>query len=252
LLAYKHNERKIKNEIEKMETENIYDSIKSLLYPYLPKYLQEDSLFPKQIYMYLYEGNGIPGYVFNSMLQTAKVNSYKSGIISAHDSYHSIVGGIFGTKLETVNHDSLTDEDKDLLFFLEIIAEEGIADLIDKPILGQPGSPLYAEVQALKKDEEIYAASYINSIDSLLKTCYRNGKVPPFSFQGFSKNGGHIPGRFMATQIKNAGLLSLCIKDAGDPMAFFETYQNALKSGSTAPRFSTESIYFLQKLRAKW
>lgn len=248
LLAYLKNEQKIKATISQMKQEEITDSIKALLFPYLKPALRQDSIIPKQLYMVLEEGNGgLPGYVFNSMLQTAKLNNYKVGAIAAHESFHSIVGSIFNVNFNTYTR--LNDFQKSLLYFMEIIAEEGIADLIDKPILGQKNSPLYADVERLTKNEDEIASQCLSKIDSLLM---ESAKKEPtaFNFQDYSKNGGHIPGRFMAKCIQRAGLLKTVIDKEGDPLIFFECYQKASKKLGLNTPLSDASLMYLRKLYA--
>jgi hypothetical protein len=251
MFAYKKNKALIRTTIRQMQTEHSTDdAIKALLYPYLPKSLQVDSIFPKQIYLFLDEGNGgFPGYVFNSMLQTAQVYTFKAGIISAHESYHSLVGGLFMVQLESSA--SFTDGEKGLLSFMEQIAEEGIADLIDKPILSRTNSPLYTQVKALEQNEDQLSNKYLKKMDSLFTVISQTGNVPPFDFGAFTKNGGHIPGRYMAQRIKQASLLTPCIQEAGNPVVFFEQYQAAAKlKGGFA--FSTAAIACLKSLKAKY
>jgi len=228
-----------------MKKENIQDSIKVLLFPYLKKSLRADTIIPKQLYMFLEEGNGgLPGYVFNSMLQTARLNGFKVGAIAAHESFHSIVGPIFNKKL-TAYHD-LSDFQQSLLYFMEMIAEEGVADLIDKPVLGQKGSPLYGDVARLAENEEVFARQNLRKIDSLLKQCLI--KTPAsFNFRQYSKNGGHIPGRYMAACIKKAGLLPDIIEGEGDPLIFFESFAAAAKKLHIESSLSVAALGYLEK-----
>lgn len=251
MIEYKENETLIKRTILELKRQNIDDSIKKILFAYLPVNLRDDSILPKQIYMFLNEGTGFPGYVFNSMLQTAKVNDYKSGIISAHESYHSIAGKIFFGKINLDAYKMLSGGEQTFISFMELIAEEGIADLIDKPILSKPISPLYEEVLELRKDQDNYARYYIEKIDSLLTAAYKSKSVFNFQMKGFSKNMGHIPGRFMALKIKESGLLPDYINYIGDPFKFFELYNDAVKKVGSSPAFSEESILFLNELKNK-
>jgi len=246
LLAYKINEQLVKKTIAQMKTERINDSIKVLLFPYLNPALRKDSIIPKQLYMVLEEGNGgLPGYVFNSMLQTAKLKNFKVGAIAAHESFHSIVGSIFQGNFN--KYSGLNDFQKSLLYFMEIIAEEGVADLIDKPVLGQTGSPLYADVAKLTNNENEFASEYLKKIDTLLLKSAKDQYVP-FNFRDYSKNGGHIPGRYMAKCIQQAGLLPDCIKNEGEPLRFFELYQQAVQKLGLSSGFSEASILYLQRV----
>jgi len=243
MLRYKENENLIKRTIAKLKQGNINDSIKKILFPYLPVNLREDSILPKQMYMFLNEGTGFPGYVFNSMLQTAKVNDYKSGIISAHESYHAIAGKIFFEKINLDAYKKLSGGEQNFISFMELIAEEGIADLIDKPILSKPNSPLYEEVLELRKDEDNYADFYLKKIDSLLTAAYKSKSIFNFQMKGFSKNAGHISGRFMALKIKESGLLDQYLNNIGDPFIFFELYNEAVKKDPLLLSYRNKPFY---------
>ncbi len=251
MMEYKENENLIKRTIAILKRENMNDSIKKLLFPYLPVALRKDSILPKQIYMFLDEGTAFPGYVFNSMLQTAKVNEYKSGIISAHESYHSIVGKIYSEKFNPNAYKTLSKGARNFIYFTELIAEEGIADLIDKPLLSKPKSPIYKGVLLLRKDENKYADFYLKKIDSLLKSTYKSKSVFTFQMKEFSKNAAHIPGRYMALKIKEAGLLPKYLNYIGDPFVFFELYNEAVKKEKSSPKLSEETILFLHELKNK-
>lgn len=248
LVDFMQNKKLIKSTIAKMNTQNVNDSIKRLLFPVLPQRLRNDSVLPKQIYMYLTESTAMGGYGFNSMLQTAELNNYKCGIIAAHESYHSIGAKqlLSLCKSEMINKNA---PEPYLLSVLERYAEEGIADLIDKDILGKSNSPWYREVHELIKDDNILAPFYMHRLDSLFKNAYRTKKMEMFNWSDLSQNGGHIPGRFMGLAIRDAGLLSQCQEHIGDPVSFFEFYNRAAEKNKSLPVFSEESILYLQQIR---
>lgn len=246
LAQYKKSEKRIKSSIYQMKKEPIKDSIKEMLFPYLKKSLRSDSIIPRQLYMVLEEGNGgLPGYVFNSMLQTAKLNGYKVAAIAAHESYHSIVDAIFNKRFTTFK--DLNGFQKRLLYFMEIVAEEGIADLIDKPVLGQKQSPLYTDVKRLSVNEDAFAITNLNKLDSLLNSCLVK-EPDSFDFRAYSKNGGHIPGRYMTLLIQKAGLLKGVIEQPGNPLAFFEAYLKASQKLDVYPALSKSALSYLQKV----
>jgi hypothetical protein len=111
---------------------------------------------------------------------------------------------------------------------------------------------LYGEVKKLEDGEDTYAVHYITRLDSLLRTAARNHKTPGFDFADFSKNTGHIPGRYMVARIREGGLMAACIESAGNPVEFVEAYAKAAERVKGAPRLSDESLAYLKLLEGKW
>ena len=257
--SYKDNQRKLERYISDLQKSSIEDSIKVLLYPYLPPRLQSDSLFPVLFYLNYgaSEATGFNGIVINDLLHSYRIDNYKFGLLAAHEAFHSIVSAAFQQALKkNINYNAA---DFGLLYFMENVSEEGIADLIDKPTLLKEGSPVYNEVKQLTTNDQVLSLKYIKRIDSLLKLCVTSEHVLQ-QYNGFAdlastfgSNGGHIPGRFMATIIQKQGLLQKHIITIEDPISFFLTYNEAAKqSRLTYPVFSKESIEYLQQFKAKY
>ncbi len=72
---------------------NVADTVKSILYPFLPKRLQSDELFPALYYMNYGapEATGYGGIVIHDLLHSYRIDSYKFGLLTAHEAFHSIV-----------------------------------------------------------------------------------------------------------------------------------------------------------------
>lgn len=249
-LKYQRHETFVKTAIRNMKGQNVTAQIKKILFPFLPPRLRKDSLLPRQIYLF-YGGDAtaINGYVINDMLLTAKINQVEPGLISAHEGFHAIITDASEHRL-----DPKADQQSDLFGvfrFLMNVSQEGIADLIDKPLLMKPGSPVFEEWKELSKDEDRVAVRCIRRLDSVFSRAYRQGKTTAgfeeLMFKGYSRNGGHIPGRYMASAIQRAGLLSGVIAQADDPVSFFEAYQKA--AGLNRPRFSRASLLYMKKIR---
>ena len=257
--SYKDNRRQLENYIAVLHRPGIADSIKALLYPFLPVRLQSDSLFPVLFYLNYGapEGTGYAGIVINDLLHSYRIDNYKFGLLTAHEAFHSIVSVAFQQALKkNINYNAT---DFNLLYFLQNVSEEGIADLIDKPLLLKKGSPIYDKVKQLTSNDEIFSIQCIRSIDSLLKLSLTSEHVlqqyNSFSdlANTFGRNGGHIPGRFMGTVMQKEKLLQKHIITVEDPISFILTYNEAAKkNGGKYPVFSKESIEYLQKLRTKY
>ncbi len=237
--AYKQQLKVLENYTAGLRRLNVADSIKRLLYPFLPKRLQKEESFPVLFYLSYgsAEATGSSGFVINDLLNPYRIDQYKYGMLAAHEAFHAVVSIAFQQNLKP-NIDYNTAEFS-LLYFLEIISEEGIADLIDKPLLLQKRSPLYKEVSAMVANDETLAVASIKKLDSLLSHAYNNALAlqPYTSFSAlanaFGKNGGHIPGRFMGNVIKKGGMLSANLERVENPITFIEAYN---KTASLSPK----------------
>lgn len=256
---YKANQVQLEAYIKLLHSSNTVDSVKALVYPFLPKRLQSEALFPALFYLNYGrpEATGYGGIVINDLWHSYRIDSYKFGLLAAHEAFHAIVSIAFQQSIKPSI--DFNDPSFSLLYFLQNVSEEGVADLIDKPLLLQKGSPLYHEVRQLTDNDEVLSIKYINSLDSLLRLAFVSEKVLQ-EYNGFSafanafgKNGGHIPGRFMGMVIMKSGLLQNHLVAVEDPVSFFVTYNEAVKKSRTKyPLFSKESIQYLQQLKTKY
>lgn len=254
---YRKSLHALEQYIMRLAKADVVDSVKETLYPFLPKRLQSANLFPKLFYLYYgsADATGNSGLVLNDLLLSYKIDNYKFGVLVSHEAFHAIVSVAFQQKLKAnINYDS---PEFNLLYFMEIISEEGMADLIDKPILGQKGSPVYAIVEKLRNNDTILSMTYLQRLDSLLTQTNASGSILSkyASFQSlsgqFGQNGGHIPGRFMRLVIKEGKLLDNQIQSIEDPVSFFLNYNHAaitLKE-KKYPIFSEASVDYLKKLK---
>jgi hypothetical protein len=257
--AYKQNLNNLENYIGSLNRLNVLDSIKRLLYPFLPKRLQKDENFPILFYLNYggAEATGSDGLVINDLLHSYRIDQYKYGLLAAHEAFHALVSVAFRQKLKPyISYDAA---DFNLLYFLENVSEEGIADLIDKPLLLQKKSPLYDQVKVLVNNDETLSVAAINKLDSVLTLAYNAESVlsqyMDFSLMAnvFGKNGGHIPGRFMGNLIKKSGLLSTHVDRIEDPVSFITTYNKAVSLGHKKyPTFSEKSLTYLKRISEKY
>lgn len=256
---YDENLENLKKYLLELKQTNIEDSVKLILYPYLPSRLHSDNFFPTIYYIFfgVPEATGYGGLVINDLLFSSRIDNYKFGLVTAHEAFHSIVSTAFQNKLK--KEINFNETEFNLLYFLQNISEEGIADLIDKPILLKEKSPVYQQVKELTKDDELLSKKYILSLDSMLKlsltTDIAINKYKRFSdfASAFGKNGGHIPGRFMGDIIRKSGLLKNHIENIEDPTSFFKIYTQAVKLLSEdLPYFSKESLEYLDIVKQKY
>lgn len=255
---YKENLHALEQYVIRLARADVVDSVKKLLYPFLPQRLQLANLFPKLFYLYYGspDATGNSGLVLNDLLLSYKIDKYKFGALASHEAFHAIVSVAFQQKLkESIDYNS---PEFTLLYLMENVSEEGIADLIDKPILGQKGSPVYNTVKYLRNNDTALSIMYLQRIDSLLTLVSASDSLlGSYTFQRlsdqFGKNGGHIPGRFMGLVIKEGGLLDDQIQSVEDPVSFYLNYNRAAikLTGKKYPVLSDASIGYLRKLRKR-
>lgn len=251
---YKSHEKDLREHIHFLKSSNVLDSIQKYLSPYLPARLCLKENIPRQHYIFYgsEDATGGSDMVINDLLLSYKIDNYRLGLLSAHEAFHSIVSKSFADMI--LNQSNENNSNIDLLYFLSNISQEGVADLIDKPLLVKTQSPLKKETELLFEDEVILTAKYIRKLDSLLKNTEGNF-THNFSslFQNFSKNGGHIPGRVMGITINNCGMLPALLPRIEDPILFMELYNKAVQNCELAlPCFSRESLTYLDKLKQRY
>jgi hypothetical protein len=132
---YKDNHEELVAYIKILHSSNTVDSVKALVYPFLPKRLQTEALFPALFYLNYGrpEATGYGGFVINDLWHSYRIDSYKFGLLAAHEAFHAIVSIAFQQSLKsTIDYN---EPEFNLLYFLQNVSEEGVADLIDKPLL---------------------------------------------------------------------------------------------------------------------
>ena len=245
----------LKKYAENFKSKAYFDSVYRLLKDYVPIRLHNKFYESKQFLLPLFqESTGFNGFVLNDLLFSFKADQKKCGIITAHETFHSIVSSAFQKKIKP-------DSDYNsynfyLLSFLQNISEEGIADRIDKTILGEVGSPLEKTVNSLLLNSDSISAELIIKLDSYLSNLFLEKKDNFKNYndlvKDFGKNGGHMPGRYMEKIIEKADLLNLVIEKVEDPVNFFLVYNLASKKIGSAPSFKNTSEQFLKDLRNKF
>jgi hypothetical protein len=257
--GYKDNQKQLESYIKRLHELNVVDTVKALLNPFLPLRLQGEALFPTLFYLNYgsADATGFGGVVLIDLLHSYTIDKFKFGLLAAHEAFHSVVSIAFQQKLKKeIDYNA---PDFNLLYFLQNVAEEGIADLIDKPLLLQANSPLHRELKQLTAGDESLSIALIKRLDSVLTSANRSDQILR-QYSGFAalanafgKNGGHVPGRFMGMVIKKTGLLQTHIDAVEDPFSFVLTYNEAAKKNSKKyPSFSKESVQYLKKLKTKY
>ncbi|HEY0055992.1 MAG TPA: DUF5700 domain-containing putative Zn-dependent protease [Pedobacter sp.] len=245
-LDYKNNLSKLKSYSASVKDGSVRTELKKYLYPYLPARLQKDELIPTIYYTYYFaeEANGLPDMILQDALLAYKADSYAKGVLSAHEAFHSVTTASLTKRLKISLTDAANPQSV-LVNTLSGIAQEGVADLIDKDILTNANSPVSSQFQALMVNEDQLSRNYISRINAALIKYNRN--EPLDNQQPVSGFAGHQPGRFMGKVIQQAGLIEELKVDVENPFLFIYTYNKAAsQSNGMYPVLSAEAINFLK------
>lgn len=253
-LEYKAYLAKLEAYSASLKDGSIRTALKQYLYPVLPTRLQNDALVPPVVYTYYFaeEANGLEDMILQDALLAYKIDSYAKGILTAHEAFHSVATAALFKRVKVQL--PATDARQVLSLALTGIAQEGIADLIDKEALGKAGSPLQGLVQGLLVDEVANSVKYIKALDAELirLSTQPTISIPAQLRQSISGFAGHQPGRYMGMAIKQAGLLNEVIVDVENPFQFFYTYNKvAAQSPGTYPALSAAAITYLKKVEGE-
>ncbi len=95
--GYKDNQKQLENYIRLLHDSNVVDSLKSLLYPFLPLRLRREELLPTLFYLNYGSGEatGFGGVVISDLLHSYTIDEYKFGLLAAHEAFHAIVSIAF-------------------------------------------------------------------------------------------------------------------------------------------------------------
>ncbi|MBF9236012.1 hypothetical protein I2I05_01260 [Hymenobacter sp. BT683] len=181
--------------------------------------------------------------LFYSLRAVLDANEVKPGLLEGHEMHHQLrPGKDFGT---------IAAEDEGLIGILASMQNEGIADLIDKPLtMGMPGDP-----RGIREWAMAPAPGFINKMDSAIQARARGGAPATGRYYRQLSNGsnGHLPGFFMSSVIEKNGYKKQLLTTCDDPFAFVTLYQKAAKKDkSHPPLFSVASITYLNQLARKY
>lgn len=172
-------------------------------------------------------------------------DKYKKGAIAGHELHHIL-------RKEYKFNKPIKEEHKGILYVLEGILNEGVADLIDKNIVIEHNDELPTELQ-WKSMLLSYSGHVIKQIDSCIIESYRSEEksfTTEKEFRGIIMNtSGHIPGFYMARIIDRNGYHKQMIEHVSDPFYFIKLYNQAAQKDKDFPTlFSEESIKYIEAI----
>jgi hypothetical protein len=243
---YKQREPMFRKYVQQVAQQPSYlETMYTYAYEYLPK-RAHTKVSDLHLY-YTALGNDASsrdeGIVF-SLNSAIEWNKPKAGILEAHEMHHQL--------RPRPNFSSASEQDKPLLWALDAIQNEGIADLIDKKPLAQSPDSAYIQSWLL-----VPAPAVIQRLDSVLQVGAKMGSsalpVRKFYQRLYNSTAGHLPGFYMARIIEKQGYTSQMLATIDNPMAFFALYQRAAsKDKSRPPLFAKASMAYLKKLEKQY
>lgn len=240
---YRELETELKNYIRQIRNRpDIYmDSLYENAYSMLPYKRQLTSITSKIYFLPLFQDAVVDNYdILLSLYGTYYLDHIRYGAPGGHLLHH----------LLRSNRKLASPNDQHLYAVLTAVMDEGMADLIDKPMPDSVECPAH-----LKYGEQILKSSdsAIAILDSTIKM-HIDGKQPFDSSNrcNMVQLGGHVPGYLMALVIQKNGLTDEMIKYADDPLRFLLLYNRAALLDPAKPAvFSDKTTAFIKNLQKK-
>lgn len=171
----------------------------------------------------------------------------------AHESHHWIRNRHLAFDLSLVGQD-----DESLLWVLNQLQAEGVADRIDKAgwITGATQPPASRADYAEKYRAHVASApDAIRALDALVQEAAASDELPDDFVDRLRQaipQSGHPTGYFMADRIVAHHGEAALVESVGDPFAFIALYQAAaLADPESAPPFSDPTIATFEAMRAR-
>lgn len=246
---YKDEELELKQYLEeKITAKGYFNQAYQYVYEYLPKKSQHPVKGLNLYYNCL--SNDAVSYstgLYFSLLSVIDNSKIKTGTLEAHELHHRLRNNIDfdSTKVNIAGAEGL-------LWAINSIPNEGIADMIDKPAaFAQSGDPMGIKDWLIDR-----APVTLQSLDSCMRVMAEN-KVTSVLNTKFFRNlvkgtAGHMPGFYMARIIVKEGYKKQMVDHSENPFNFFYLYNKAAKKAPEHPFiFSEESILYLKALKNK-
>ncbi|MEO1033653.1 MAG: DUF5700 domain-containing putative Zn-dependent protease [Bacteroidota bacterium] len=228
----------------KENSEILQDSAVTLAKTYLPKSMHRLDTVPN-IYIHgLWDGSASDKGIFVDIILQYDFDKRRLGSFIAHELHHFMMKS-------KINTEHLDKHDKGLMWAVQSIQTEAIADLVDKSTIVFKGSDWWLNTQYMALLN--YAPDVIGTLNQYLEDEAQGVHHTEDAYRTALANSvGHIPGQFMAEAIKRHGLLNEVISDLENPFSFFYSYNQIANADEALPSFSENAIAFLQSLEAKY
>lgn len=171
-------------------------------------------------------------------------------LLLAHEAFH-----LYRDKKLDFAFPDENDPDYPIIWLLDQIQNEGIADLINvRELYFDPGCLRNSKEAKRIRDEQAAQPAYIRIMDAILSEMGKNPALIPQlgrSIRNFIPRSGHPTGFFMANVILEQYRFEVLVQVSRNPFRFFALYNKAAHKSGRAPVFSEEAMDFIQRLEAK-
>ena len=247
--VYKQNEKVLKDFQSKLGLQEYIETSYQNTFRMLPKRLQikdkNINIYPIGIENDAIAGSGT---VIVTLWTLYNADKIQEGALLGHEMHHVL--------RKPLHFKNIEKKDEGLMYFLNVVLNEGSADMIDKPtnlasenIL--PYALCYKDFLIPKADSIISVVN--NNIIELKNSNGKNTKTEKDYRNLIQWTSGHKPGYFMADIILRNGYKNQLLKIIQNPFQFIYLYNKAAKKDKkNPPLFAGESIKYIQMMEKKY
>lgn len=253
IVRYYNEEANLKHYIAQIDQLHVLDS--AMVYArrmLLPKW---KNCFPApqvDFILYDYDGSGREYGIAVDLLIAYDMDSYRPGVFLGHEMLHYALSYC---RIKLRHFRAVPQEQKAAFRAINGISEEGIADLIDKPVMLFDERSPYQERQAFLDLYSAQSTVCITKINQTLEQLADQPKSPYTSVSHWDSLVlaiGHVPGMYMGRMIQQQGLTDELVKHIENPFTFFYLYNKAARRDKLgAPTFSPKAISFLKAMERR-
>ncbi|SFH96949.1 DUF5700 domain-containing putative Zn-dependent protease [Halpernia frigidisoli] len=247
--VYKQNEKVLRDFQSKLGSQEYIETSYQNTFSMLPKYLQVKdkniNIYPLGIENDAIAGSGT---VIATLWTLYNADKIQKGALLGHEMHHVL--------RKPLDFKNVEKKDEGLMYFLNVVLNEGSADMIDKPtnLANEDVLPYGLSLRDFLIPQADSIISVVNnniielknSGDKIIKTekDYRNL---------IQWTSGHKPGYFMADIILRNGYKNQLLKNIQNPFQFIYLYNKAAKKDKkNPPLFADESIKYIQIMEKKY
>jgi hypothetical protein len=219
-----------------------------LMLSYYPENTYFENLPPVSFIFFDKDARGYDPILLDVLYAMDKHKHGELMYLMAHEMHH-----YYRNQLLTFEYPPEDSSDHDIIWTLDQVHMEGIADQIDKDSMFM--KPWNAKRTKKYKDLLIQTPRQIHIMDSLLMAySSHQGDLHAIaaSIHKSAPMSGHPMGYFMAKKILEHRSREALVEDIGNPFAFLQRYQAVALLDEDAPAFSSASMELIAKLETKY
>ncbi len=251
ILKVKTEKEAIQNQREYLISSNIFTEATELTKKYLPKTsLSEQINIPVSFVIFGNDARGYTPIVIDLLFSIGEEESLKRLI--AHEAHH-----FFRNQKIQIAFPDEDSTDYNIIWMLNQLQSEGIADLIDKePLFFSGGIKEDTKWAKIYRDYFDNSNAVIKELDNLLQSYYLdNSSRTEISdiIRSIVPMSGHPTGFYMSKIIIEELGINVLIENIHNPFKFFTTFNEAVeKTGNQVVNFSRESIALINDLEMSY